>query len=237
MNPDPIARYLQRLPTFITFFFSIALVSVFNKLSTLFNWSAGPTFDIRNLNHDLTVVGFVSTLFFVVAVWLSYCLLIERFPYTLDYTTFFFDVLRFSVLFMIFNMSFLAGAAPYYGYYVATLGVFHLIMAGWHTYRLSRIQGEERAERAEDVRGHLLRMAIYFVIAIIYYVFVAIPWKTSQPLGLHAVIVVITSGLLVYLNVRRLIEMKVKAGQAQEAAKAQQTQEAAKSQPAASPSR
>ncbi len=222
MNPDPIARYLQRLPTFITFFFSIALVSVFNKLSVVFNWSTGPTFDIRNISHDLTVIGFISTLFFVVSVWLSYCLLIERFPYTLDYTTFFFDVVRFSVLFMIFNFAFLAGTPPYYGYFVVTLGAFHLLMAGWHSYRLRFIQGEERIERASDIRGHLLRMATYFVIAILYYVLVVLPWQASQPWGLHAALVVITSALLVYLNVRRLGEVKVKALQAQEAAKSQQ---------------
>ena len=221
MNPDPIARYLQRLPTFVTFFFSIMLVSVFNKLSTLFNWSAGPSFDIRNLSHDLIIVGFVATLFFVVSVWLSFALLIERFPYTLDYTVFFFDVARFSLLFIIFNYSFLAGTPPYYGYYLGALGIFHLMMAGWHTYRMRSIQGEERAERTDDIRGHLLRMGTYFVLGIIYYVFVAIPWQASKPMGLHAAIVVVTSGLVVYWNARRLVEMKAKARHAQEAAKAQ----------------
>jgi hypothetical protein len=237
MNPDPIARYLQRLPTFVTFFFSIMLVSVFNKLSTLFNWSTGPTYDFRNLSHDLTAVSFLATLFFVVSVWLSYSLLIERFPYTLDYKTFIFDVVRFSVLFMIFSFAFLAGIPPHYWYYLAGLGVFHLLMAGWHSYRLRSIQGEERIERAGDIRGHLLRMGIYFVLAIIYYVFVAIPWNTSQPWGLQAVMVVITSTLLVYMNVRRLSEVKIKAQQAQEAAKALQAQEAAKAQPATAPVR
>jgi hypothetical protein len=182
-------------------------------------------------------VSFLATLFFVVSVWLSYSLLIERFPYTLDYTTFFFDVVRFSVLYMIFSFAFLAGIPPFYWYYIAMLGVFHLLMAGWHSYRLRYIQGEERRERAGDIRGHLLRMGIYFVLAIIYYVFVTIPWKTSQPWGLHAVMVVITSALVVYLNVRRLSEVKIKALQAQEAAKALQAQEATKAQPATAPVR
>ena len=228
MNPDPIARYLQRLPTFITYFFSIMLVTVFRELSVMFHWTTGPTFDIRNLSHDLIVVGFLATLFFVVSVWLAYSLLIERFPYTLDYTTFFFDVVRFSVLFMIFDFVFLAGNPPYYGYYIVMLGVFHVLMAGWHTYRLRYIQGVERVERIADIRGHMLRMGTYFVLAIIYYVFVALRWQTSQPWGLHSAIVVITSVLLVYWNVRRLGELKVKALQAQEAAK---------SQPAAAPAR
>jgi hypothetical protein len=221
MNPDPIARYLQRLPTFVTFFFSIMLVNVFSKLSVLFNWSTGPTFDIRNLSHDLIVVSFLVTLFFVVSVWLSFSLLIERFPYTLDYSGFFFDVVRFSVLFMIFNFAFLAGNPPYYGYYLAMLGAFHALMAGWHAYRLRRFQGVERVERTADIQGHVLRMGTYFVLAILYYVTVALRWQTDQPWALHAAIVVITSTLLVYWNVRRLGEVKAKALQAQEAAKAQ----------------
>jgi hypothetical protein len=222
MNPDPLARYLQRLPTLITFFFSVMLVTVFREMSTIFHWTTSPSFDIRNPSHVLTVVAFAATLFFVVSVWLAYSLLIERFPYTLDYAVFFFDVVRFSVLFMIFNFAFLAGNPPNYGYYIAALGVFHLLMAGWHTYRLRYIQGAERSERIADISGHLLRMGTYFVLAIIYYVLVALPWEASQPWSLHAALVVITSVLLVYWNARRLGELKHKALQAQELARQQQ---------------
>lgn len=222
MNPDPLARYLQRLPTLITFFFSVMLVTVFRELSVIFHWTTAPSFDIRNLSDDLIVVAFVATLFFVVAVWLSYSLLIERFPYTLDYTVFFFDVVRFSVLFMIFNFAFLAGNPPQYVYYILMLSVFHLLMAGWHTNRLRRIEGSERAERAGDIRGHLLRAGTYFLLAVVYYVAVVRPWPATQPWGLHAALVIITSVLLVYWNARRLGEMKNKALQAQAVAKQQQ---------------
>ncbi len=226
MNPDPIARYLQRLPTLITFFFSIMLVTVFNKLSTLFNWTSGPNFDIRNLNQDLIVVSFIATLFFVVSVWLSFSLLIERFPYSLDYTVFFFDVVRFSVLFMIFNFAFLAGNPPSYWYYIAMLGVFHLLMAGWHTYRLRLIQGEERIERSADIRGHLIRMITYFILAVIYYILVVPGWQPTQPMALHAILVVVTSVLLVYWNAMRLVEVKAKALKARESGKLQEVTKA-----------
>ena len=36
MNPDPLARYLQRLPTLITFFFSVMLVTFFRELMVTF---------------------------------------------------------------------------------------------------------------------------------------------------------------------------------------------------------
>ena len=219
MNPDPIGRYLQRLPTFITFFFSVMLVTVFHELSGIFNWTTGPTFNLRDLNQDLIVISFLATLFFVVSVWLAYSLLIERYPYTLDYTVFFFDVVRFSVLFMIFNFAFLAGNAPYYGYYIAMLGIFHLLMAGWHSYRLWIGVEAERSERSSDIWGHLSRMGTYFLLAILYFVFVALPYHASQPPDMHAAFVIITSGLLVFWSVRRLSELKTKALMAQESAK------------------
>ncbi|MDR3575256.1 MAG: hypothetical protein P4L50_15460 [Anaerolineaceae bacterium] len=237
MNPDPITRYLQRLPTLITFFFSIMLVNVFTKLSVLFNWSTGPTFDFRILGHDLVAVSFLTTLFYVVSVWLAYCLLIERFPYSLDYTVFFFDVVRFSVLFAIFNFAFLAGIPPYYWYYIAALGVYHLIMTIWHSNRLRFIQSEERMERKADIRGHLFRMSTYFVLAILYYFLVALPWHVSPSWGLQAVFVIVTSVLVVVFNVRRLGEVQIKALQAQEAAKSQQAATTQEPKKAAEPAR
>ncbi len=214
MPADSLARYLQRLPTLITFFFSVMLVTVFRELSATFGWTTEPSFDIGNLGHVLIALSFVATLFFVVTVWLSYSLLIERFPYTLDYTVFFFDVARFSVLFMIFNFAFLAGHPPHYLYYPAMVSAFHLLMAAWHGHRLRHVAGPERAERAGDVSGHLLRAGTYALLAACYYVIVTLRWASSEPWLLHALLVVATSGLLIYWNARRLHEMKVKVGQA-----------------------
>ena len=222
MNPDPLARYLQRLPTLITFFFSVMLVTFFRELMVTFNLSINPTFDWSTPGHALIIVSFIATLFFVVAVWLSYSLLIERFPYTLDYSVFLFDVARFSVLYMIFSFSFLAGHPPNYYYFMLGLALFHAMMAGWHGYRLRRIQGPERSERAADVRGHLLRSGTYFLLAAIYVVTVTMRWETAQPWAIHTVLVLVTCVLLVFWNARRLMEMKAKALQAQAAAKQQQ---------------
>ena len=151
MNPDPLVRYLQRLPTLITFFFSVMLVTVFRELSVTFHWTTDPSFDINNPSHILIVVAFLATLFFVVSVWLAYSLLIERFPYTLHYGVFFFDVARFSILFIIFNFAFLAGNPPHYVDYILMLVLWHVMMAGWHAHRLRHIQGVERQERAVDM--------------------------------------------------------------------------------------
>jgi hypothetical protein len=210
MTPDAVTRYLNRLPTLITFFFSVMLVTVFRELSVVFDWTRAPSFRPLDVSHVLIALAFAATLFFVVSVWLSYSLLIERFPYTLDYSVFFFDVARFSVLFMIFNFAFLAGRPPQYLHYLAMLGVFHLMMAGWHGYRLRRIAGAERSERAADVRGHLLRAGTYLALAAAYYVLVTLRWEAAEPWALHTALVVGASALLVYWNARRLGEMKAK---------------------------
>jgi hypothetical protein len=218
MTPDAVTRYLNRLPTLITFFFSVMLVTVFRELSVVFDWTRAPSFRPFDLSHVLIALAFAATLFFVVSVWLSYSLLIERFPYTLDYSVFFFDVARFSVLFMIFNFAFLAGRPPQYMHYLAMLGVFHLMMAGWHGYRLRHVAGAERGERAADVRGHLLRAGSYLALAAVYYVLVTLRWEAAEPWALHTALVVGASALLVYWNARRLGEMKAKVLATQAAA-------------------
>lgn len=227
MNPDPLARYLMRLPTLITFFFSVMLVTFFRELAVIFQLSTDPKFDWSTPADALILLSFLATLFFVVAVWLAYSLLIERFPYTLHYGVFYFDVARFSVLYLIFSFAFLAGHPPNYIYYIVALAVWHLMMAGWHAYRLRHIEGAERTERAADVRGHLLRMGTYLILAIIYYFAVVSAWQGSQPWGLHSAVVVITSLLLVYWNARRLSDMRHKAIEASKAAELARTQTAA----------
>ena len=221
MNPDPLARYLARLPTFITFFFSVMLVTVFKELASIFAWTTGPSFSILNPAHALITISFLATLFFVIAVWLSYSLLIERFPYTLEYGEFIFDVVRFSVLYMVFNFAFLAGHPPYYFYFIGSLGAFHLLMGGWHAERMRHCEGAERTEHLNDVRGHGMRAGIYFVIAIAYFVTVTLNWQATQSWGVHAAFVVVTSGLLVFWNLKRLMDMRAKAQQSHAAALAQ----------------
>jgi hypothetical protein len=218
MGPDSLSRYLQRLPTLITFFFSVMLVTVFRELSVTFGWTTAPSFTVAEPGHVLIAVSFTATLFFVVSVWLSYSLLIERFPYTLDYTVFFMDVVRFSVLFMIFSFSFLAGSPPQYVHYIAMLAVFHMVMALWHGYRRRDAGGSEAGERVADVRGHLLRSGTYVGLAVAYYLLVTMRWQVAEPWALHAVLVVVTSGLLVFWNARRLMEVKTKALSAPEVA-------------------
>jgi hypothetical protein len=218
MTADSLTRYLQRLPTLITFFFSVMLVTVFRELSVTFGWTTAPSFDPSDPRHLLIALSFSATLFFVVSVWLSYSLLIERYPYTLDYTLFFFDVVRFSVLFMIFNFAFLAGQPPHYLAYVAMLSAFHLLMAFWHGYRQRHVGAAEAGERRADRGGHLVRSATYALLALAYYLAVTLRWPASEPFALHAGLVVVTSALVVYWNARRLVEMKAKALQAQGAA-------------------
>jgi hypothetical protein len=219
---------LQRLPTLITFFFSVMLVTFFRELMVTFQLTTSPTFDLSTPGHALIVVAFTATLFFVVAVWLSYSLLIERFPYTLDYKVFLFDVVRFSVLYFIFSFAFLAGHPPDFWYYMLALAVFHGMMAVWHGNRLRHIpEGPERSERAADVRGHLLRSGTYFLLAVVYIATVTLRWQAAEPWAIHTVLVLVTCALLVFWNARRLMEMKAKALAAQAAAKQQQAAAAA----------
>ncbi|HTJ57153.1 MAG TPA: hypothetical protein VL418_06255 [Devosiaceae bacterium] len=211
MTSDALMRYLQRLPTFITFFFSVMLVTVFRQLGDMFLWTTGPAPDLGNLASWLVILSFSSTLFFVVAVWLGYALLIERFPYTLEYSHFIFDVVRFSVVYMIFEFAFLAAHPPTYFYFIGALGVFHTLMAGWHGSRMRGVSSVVRAELFADIRGHLFRAGVYYALTIIYLLTVTLNWQASGSWTMHAILVVITSAVLVFWNAERLRDMKAKA--------------------------
>ena len=170
MNPDPLARYLMRLPTLITFFFSVMLVTFFRELAVIFQLSTDPKFDWSTPADALILISFLATLFFVVAVWLAYSLLIERFPYTLDYGLFYFDVARFSVLYLVFSFAFLAGHPPSYIYYIVALA-----RLASDDGRMARLPSASHPGRrtyqnaARTYSGHLLRMGTYLVLAVAYY--------------------------------------------------------------------
>ena len=57
MNPDPLARYLQRLPTLITFFFSVMLVTFFRELMVTFQLTTDPKFDWSTPGQALIIDG------------------------------------------------------------------------------------------------------------------------------------------------------------------------------------
>ena len=211
MASEVAARYLQRLPNFITFFFSIMLVRNLGELTTVFKMTTGPEFDKFGLGDWLIILSFFTTLFFVVLCWLAYNVLVDRFPYTVNYTFFFLDVVRFSLLYVVMNFAFLAAHPPTYLYYIISLGVFHTFAMSWHLLRLSR--GGTQAERAEhfrDMRFLAMISAIYYGLAIVYGVTVTLSWHSSNSWALHSVFVVVTCAIVIWFSANRLHAMRVR---------------------------
>ncbi len=210
MSPDATSRYLQKLPVFITFFFSSMLVRTTGTLADLLKFTTGPEF--QNVGGDawLVVYCFTTTLFFVVFSWLAYNFLIERFPYTEHISLFFLDVGRFMILYVIMNFAFLAGHPRSYVYYIISLGVFHTGAMGWHVLRLRLAHSTERPEHVGDVRFLAAMSAVYYSLAAIYAVLVGLRWSSSPSWGLHTFFVFLTSAVLIFVSVNRLKAMRTR---------------------------
>lgn len=208
-TPTATARFLQRLPQFITLFFSITLVNGFRIFADTFHWSTQPTFDFRDPSQLMVAASFILTLFWVVTAWLGYSLLIERYPYTLHFSRFFFDVARFVIMFALINFSFLAGKAESYHIFVFTLAISHLLMTGWHIEQIRNAEGiEQRRERQSDARGHALRFFTYLLLGLLYYFGVAVRSGEGFSEAVHYGIVVMTLVAMTVWNVKRLSELK-----------------------------
>ncbi len=212
MTTTPTSRFLQHLPQFVTFFFALTLVNGFRLLADTFDWSTRPTFDISDPAQLLTAVSFSVTLFWIVTAWMGYSLLIERYPYTLEFGRFFFDIVRFSIMFALINFCFLVNTAARYHVFIFTLAFFHVMMAGWYGKQGSVVTSpEQRGEHWRDARQHTLQFLSYLLLGLIYYLGVAVRPDALLAEMIHYVVALVTSVVMIIWNIRRLSLFKVYA--------------------------
>ena len=210
MEPTSASRVLQRLPNFLTLFFSISMVRGFGLLSDYYHWSTDPVFDIRDVSHVMLLLSYATTLYFVVSVWLAFNVLIERNPYTLNFGRFYFDVARFALMFALLMWSFLVAQPSKFQWYIFGLAVWHLLMAGWYVLQVRSADGDVRRERSRDLRIHGTVSGVYFVIGAIYVVLVAARWDASQPVGLQIGLAVVTFLVVIVWTSQRLAELRMR---------------------------
>jgi hypothetical protein len=210
MSPTIAVRVTQRIPNLLTLFFSISLVLGFSSLANYFEWRTAPSFDIRDPRDVLVMLGFATTLYFVISVWLAFSVLVERNPYTLSFGRFYFDAARFGLMFAILMWSFLAGEPPYFQHYVFGLAAWHLLMALWYVNQQRGTEGEVRDERMRDLRIHGLGALIYAVLGSAYYLTVARSWVDGQAQTLYVAFVLLTFTVVVLRTSRRLSELRAR---------------------------
>jgi hypothetical protein len=203
-----ITRILQRLPNLLTLFFSLTLVTGFRTLGDRFHWNSAPSFDLTSWADVLVMAGFITTLFFIVSVWLAFSVLIERNPYTLSFGRFYFDVARFAMLFALLNFAFLADKpAEFHAYIFAMMG-WHLLMAGWYMYQISIAPANVRSERSLDLRIHGGAAVIYAILGIVYYLTISRQWEVSQPQTLQGLLVLLTYAIIIGWSYWRLVDLR-----------------------------
>jgi hypothetical protein len=208
MMTDQTRRFLQRLPQFVQFFFPLTLITGFREFGDRFDWMTQPSFNMAEPADVLIAASFLVTIFWVVTDWIGYNWLIERVPYTLGLSRFYFDVARFSLMFAIVNFSFLAGEGTSYHYYIFALALWHVAMLGWHVTRIVGSPSEGRSDRLADARGHGMRFLTFFVLGIVYFFGVSFRAEGVALEPLHYALVGLTLLAIIGWNAIRLTELK-----------------------------
>jgi len=203
--------FVQRLPQFITMFFSFTMVGFFKNFADTFHFTTAPSFDWKNGSQDLVVAAFFVTLFWIVTAWVGYSMLITRHPYTLDLGRFFFDVARFSLLNFQMSFTFLAAQIAYFQVYIFSIALWHAMMMGWYRWQAGELPSGARAEQQKDATSHGMRFATYLVLGLLYYFLVAL--RVGQPGAelLRYVIAGATFVMMTVWNVRRIRELTARA--------------------------
>lgn len=210
MDISPASRVAQRIPNLLTLFFSISLVSGFSSLANYFEWRTAPSFDIRDWSDVLVLVGFATTLYFVISVWLAFSVLLERIPYSLNFGRFYFDAARFGLMFAILMWSFLAGQPAHFHHYIFGLAAWHVLMASWYALQLRSTQGSVHVERGRDLRIHGLGFLIYAALGVVYYFVVAQAWQESQAQMLYVALVLLTFVIVIARTSTRLLDLRTR---------------------------
>ena len=209
---NTVSRFLPHLQQFVTMFFTFTMVGYFKQFSDTFHLSTKPAIDFSDSSQVLILVSFFVTLFWIVTAWLGYNMLTERYPYTLDFSRFFFDVARFSLLNFMMSFAFLAGAIASFHVYILSFALWHGMMVGWNVVQAGKATDSERRREAQkDLASHGVRAGTYLVLGLAYYF--AVATRSGQPDASvwRYVIAAAVFGVTILWNTRRIAEMRARA--------------------------
>jgi hypothetical protein len=150
-------------------------------------------FDISTL---LDLSFFMTAFFWVVSQWVIYHELIKKYPYDIRNGMFFIDIIRFSLMFIILNTSFLAHTRFFT--LILSITVWHIVALVWHVWN-------REAERKVSIhiKEHIRSIISYACITII---FLIVQPLLLQPYGiiLNLVIMMTAIGAMIIFNATRL---------------------------------
>lgn len=158
------------------------------------------------VNFSLTLINmmvfglFVATYFFIISDWIFYHELMNKYPYTKDYSRFFIDLVVFFLMFLLTYFAFNARNTKYLIFYIVNVALWHFGVATWHYYAKKEYQYMKK-EIDKSIVAHIKRFVYFASVAILY--FIADQFIVNENVTYFAA-AFITVGLIGYFNWNRL---------------------------------
>jgi hypothetical protein len=140
---------------------------------------------------------FMTALFWVVSQWVIYHELINRYPYGTRYRRFFIDIVRFSLMFIILNTSFLAHTRFFT--LILSITIWHVLALVWHLWNR-----EFEADVRIQLRVHIRSVISYAVISAIFLLLLQPFLFPPYGIIINLVIMATTIGCMIIFNAARL---------------------------------
>jgi hypothetical protein len=138
----------------------------------------------------------------MVTGWVGYNVLIERNPYRMNLTRFFFDVFRFALMYSLLLWSFLAEKPDHYYVFLFGITGYHLLMTLWYLYEIQIVKTATHG--AKDLVPHGVAFVIYLALALSYLSAVAGSMDVITKERYHNLIVTATMATIVTWSAGRL---------------------------------
>ena len=139
---------------------------------------------------------FIAAFFWVVSQWVIYHELIKKYPYDDKNGRFLIDIVRFSLMFVILNTSFLAHTRFFT--LILSITIWHAVALVWH------LLNRERERKVNiHIREHIRSIIVY---ACISGIFLTVQPLLAQPYGpvVNFVIMMIAIGAMIIFSAKRL---------------------------------
>jgi hypothetical protein len=139
---------------------------------------------------------FITAFFWVVSQWVIYHELINKYPYGISNGRFFIDIVRFSLMFIILNTSFLAHTRFFT--LILSITIWHAVALVWHLWN-RELENKVRIH----IRVHIISILCYASISI---VFLIVQSLIVEPYGIiiNYVITMAAIGSMILFNAVRL---------------------------------
>jgi len=155
--------------------------------------------EIYNIQSLLTFLFFVVTFFWVVSYWVIYHIAIHHHPY-FRWRKFYVDIVGFSFMFMILNLSILAPKSVYFPWFIFSIIFWHFIVCLWHLSDLGTRRSKDSIYA--DLYSHIFRIGVYVLILLSFLIISPLLNQMNKEIVLDVIMVISFLSMFILSSIR-----------------------------------